>query len=143
MALGRKMKLETRPAGRVWLGIVVVLLLGLTIFAGIAYYATSALGSTGGLIVETEPEGASVIVNGHIAGATPLSIKGLSSGAYVLRLEKTGCTPVNVQVQVSGSGGQRVHKKLPPLALGTLTVKIKPDNAEVLLDNELVGHTPL
>ena len=124
------------------MGLALVLLLGLGAFGGIAYYFLGALGG-GSVKIESEPEGASVMLNGKLAGATPVVVKGLSSGIYSLRLEKSGYAPSNVQVTVSSAAANSIKQKLEPLALGTLVCNIKPDDAEVLIDGELAGHTPL
>ena len=130
------------PPGRMWLGLAFTLLVGMAALAVIAFYVLGAIsGNT--LLVESEPDGASVLLNGRLAGATPLSIKGLSRGTYDLRLEKSGCTPLNKLVTISATGGAKVRETLSALELGALTVRIMPTGAEVLLDGEMAGHTPL
>ena len=131
-----------KMSGRVWVGLAIVLLLGMGAFGALAYYFLSGL-SAGTLKVESEPSGASVMVNGQLVGPTPVVVKGLSGGAYSVRLEKAGCTPIDLRVNVSSQNAALVHEKLKALPQGTLIVNIKPADAEVLLDGELVGHTPL
>ena len=95
-----------------------------------------------GITLDSDPAGASVFLNGRLAGATPISLNGLPSGVYGIRFEKAGYKPLSRSLEL-GSRGAIVSETLQPLPGGLLTVNVKPDGAEVLLDNELVGHTPL
>jgi len=92
--------------------------------------------------ITSEPPGASVLINGKLLGGTPLVVDGLAQGVYGLRIERSGCGPVNRSVSVNGDG-LTIHEKLEPLPTGALNVAVKPDGAEVLLDGELIGFTPL
>ena len=140
--MASRVSLNRRPKGKVWLGLAIVLTAGGAVFAGLTYYVLGAL-SGGSISVESEPSGASVLVNGHVAGATPISIKGLPGGTYDVRLEKAEFAPMSLRVDLSSSGSSRVHEKLSPVAKGILVVNVKPPDSEVLLDGELIGHTPL
>jgi len=92
--------------------------------------------------VQTEPPGATVFVNGRVAGATPVALSGLACGSYGLRFEKEGYVTLARPVQVTRDG-LAVRETLTPNGTGSLAVQIKPRGAEVLLDGELIGHTPL
>jgi len=94
------------------------------------------------LEVRTQPPGASVYINGRLAGASPLRILALPAGEYTIRLERDGCEPVVKKVDLK-SGGSELRETLPELAVGRLRVAIEPDGAEVLLDGETIGVTPL
>ena len=133
-----------KPRGRALLWMALLAVITLVVLASLALYLTGAVGGGGlGIKVESEPSGASVLVNGHVAGATPVTIKGLSNGSYDVRLEKAEYAPVSLRVEVSGSAAKRIHEKLKPVARGALIVNIKPAGSEVLVDGELAGHTPL
>jgi len=91
---------------------------------------------------ESEPQGASLYLNGRLVGATPLTVSGLRPGAYGVRLELAGRQPKHLRVNVAGEP-LAFREKLAPLATGVLVVDVKPVGAEVLLDGELAGVTPL
>jgi tetratricopeptide (TPR) repeat protein len=93
------------------------------------------------LRVNSEPSGASVLVNGRLAGCTPLCLEGLPTGSYGLRIERSGCKPLSRMVDLQHD--LACVEKLDPVPMGSLTVNVKPYGAEVLLDGELVGNTPL
>ena len=109
--------------------------------AGIFFFAGFSL-SSGNLTLKTEPPGASVFLNGHLAGATPVSLHGLERGAYSLRLEKDGYTPLSRSITLA-NGEMAMDEKLSRVGTGRLKVEVLPVGSEVLLDGELLGHTPL
>ncbi|MBE7461978.1 MAG: PEGA domain-containing protein [Planctomycetes bacterium] len=98
--------------------------------------------SQGELTVESSPAGATVFVNGRLVGATPITISGLSEGAYALRLEREGFSPLIRQVAVGG-GDETLREEMVKLPTGGLTVNAEPNGAEVLLNGVVVGNTPL
>ena len=59
-----------------------------------------------------------------------------------MRFEREDCAPLTIPVIV-GLGTTRLNQQLPARGEGVLKIDIEPKNAEVLLDGELVGHTPL
>jgi hypothetical protein len=94
------------------------------------------------LNVTSEPAGASVFVNGRLAGATPVAVKGLGAGTYALRIEKAGFEAVAHTIDVPVTGA-RVHEHLQAAPTGSISVNVNPKGAEVLLDGEFMGSTPL
>jgi tetratricopeptide (TPR) repeat protein len=94
------------------------------------------------LSVETQPAGASLLLNGRLAGSTPILVSALTPGPYAVRLERDGCQPLSFRVDL-GSDGATLVRKLEPLPTGALVVDVQPRGAEVLLDGELLGYSPL
>ena len=92
------------------------------------------------LHVESVPSGASIFINGRLAGATPLAVEGLKSGPYTMRFEKEGWQPLTSKIDLDQSSFS-VNERLETLPSGMLTVDVKPADAEVLLNGELVGYT--
>jgi len=114
-------------------------LLGLLGLGGWLYLTTDV---SSRLAVNSNPVGASVFVNGRLAGATPLSVGGLKHGEYTLRVEKDGFASLVKTIQLGGADLE-LHETLKRNGIGSLSVDIKPYGAEVLLDGEVFGTTPL
>jgi hypothetical protein len=68
--------------------------------------------TTGSLIVESVPAGASVTVNGKPAGVTPLTIEGLSPGEYRVTLTLAGYADVATTVRVVAGERARAAARL-------------------------------
>jgi len=92
-------------------------------------------------IVSTPP-GASVFVDGEYEGVTPVEIRGLSLGTHALRVQKTGFAPFFGSVDSRGRGAL-VSVELEPEATGAIDVSTRPTGAEVFLDGEPRGRSPL
>ncbi len=99
-------------------------------------------GGVAQLSVESQPSGASIMINGRLAGSTPIALQRLPVGDYGIRLEKEGCEPVSLKVAL-GRDGASLNQKLSALPTGALVVEVKPEGSDVLLDGEFVGQTPL
>lgn len=54
----------------------------------------------GSLMIESRPVGATVFIDGRVAGITPLMLERLSPGAHAVRLERTGYHPWTTTVNV-------------------------------------------
>lgn len=118
------------------------LVLALAVIAGAMLYKGQLVSPREDLTVTSEPAGASVFVNGRLAGATPLAIRGLDSGSYSFRFEKENFTTQTRMIQVKNSTAP-IHEKMPAVATGAVRIDVKPDGAEVILDGEFQGHSPL
>lgn len=94
------------------------------------------------LAVASQPSGASVFLNGRLAGATPILITGLEFGRYVLRLEKDGHKTETRRLELSRARHD-LDIALKTVPTGRMVVKVVPAGAEVLLDGVLIGLTPL
>ena len=109
---------------------------------GFGALAVADAGRGGALVVESEPAGASVFVDGVFHGVTPLGLRRLVSGAHTVRLEKAGYRTAFASADPSGGRGvDRVE--LEPEPTGGLDVGSTPAGAEVYLDGEFRGVTPL
>lgn len=95
-----------------------------------------------GLSIETQPTGATVFINGRLVGKSPVRIEGLEGGSYSVRIEKEDFASLSKPV-VLGWGITHLNETLPQRGVGILKIAIDPVGAEVLLDGELIGHSPL
>lgn len=96
----------------------------------------------GGMDLQSVPDGASLVVNGEFHGKTPLTIRGLSPGNYVVTFTRFGFTELSTQVMVAGGKISEVTATLQPKT-GTLVVNSSPSGARVLLDGTPAGLSPL
>lgn len=97
--------------------------------------------------VRSEPPGAEVRVDGHIAGPTPLTVA-LTPGDHHVRMELEGYNPVDSSIKVRrGENGTLVKSLIPavapPPAGEKWEVSSAPSGAEVQVDDRSAGHTPL
>ena len=135
-----------RPAlrsglNRKWLPSALLLFVAV-VMAALAVAPTQGLSPTGDLRLLSTPPGASVFVSGRLAGLTPITIQSLRVGTYGLRMEKDGFAPVARNVTLTRAGAL-TNEKLEALRTVHMTVDVKPLGAEVFMDGELQGHTPL
>ena len=109
--------------------------------------------SPGRLLVRSSPPGALVDVNGAPRGTTPLALSELPYGSYTLRVSRPGY--VSQVHELSISAGQPVGAvsvgliaavagaASPARAAGSVFVESRPPAAQVFLDGERVGRTPV
>jgi hypothetical protein len=67
---------------------------------------------TGGLSIQTDPDGAEVVIDGKSAGITPLQLSGLGVKEYLVQLEKKGYTAKSLTVTISGEKIIQIQEKL-------------------------------
>ena len=109
--------------------------------------------SPGRLLVRSSPPGALVDVNGAPRGTTPLALSEIPYGSYTLRVSRPGY--VSQVHELSISAGQPVGTvsvglmpaaagaAAPARAAGSVFVESRPPAAQVFLDDERVGRTPV
>jgi tetratricopeptide (TPR) repeat protein len=129
------------PWLRLSLPIGVVLVVCATVALVPAFSPVLDDGASIDVVLQSNPAGASAYVNGSLAGATPVLLKDMHPGTYSLRLEKSGFETLSRKFVVSRPAA--IKESLQRLATAELTVAIKPDGAQVFLDGELQGITPL
>jgi TonB family protein len=105
--------------------------------------APSAAGS---LLVESEPAGAAVSVNGVEKGETPLRLPDLALGRYEVRVEREGFEAQARSVTLSegaADGTVRFVLARPAPLQGEADIVSVPAGASVSVDGRPVGTTPL
>ncbi|PYR26106.1 MAG: PEGA domain-containing protein, partial [Acidobacteria bacterium] len=66
----------------------------------------------GALTVDSRPQGATVFIDGKLAGATPLSVPAVPAGDHAVRLEREGYRRWTSSVRIVAPGQNRVTASL-------------------------------
>jgi hypothetical protein len=107
--------------------------------------------STGWVSLTSSPAGATVYLDGTLAGLTAqngvLRIDNVRAGDHTIRVEKAGyqafASTVNVQVNTVTDVVATLVSASGPAITGTLSVSSTPAGASVFIDNALKGVTPI
>ena len=92
------------------------------------------------LVIESEPPGASVTMDGERHGKTPAVIDGLAAGRHNLVLEKDGYERLVRQLHLPD---MEPHKTFTlRQAAGTVRVESEPPGAAVIDGGQIIGRTP-
>lgn len=106
--------------------------------------AKEALIPRGSLTIDSEPSGAVVYINGEKRGATRLDLPDLRSADYTIVLEMEGYQSVRKKIALLPDENLRISLSLvEKLKYGSLKVRSRPVGADVLLNGEYKGATPL
>jgi hypothetical protein len=119
---------------------VVVAVVTAGVFA-VGSYATPS--PTGVLVVNTNPDGVDVYIDGKKRGSTPITME-LPAGDHKLELalgEQTRAIPV--KITTGGHVAQFVELPKPGAAAGQLSVRTDPPGATVMVDGQRRGVSPL
>jgi len=96
----------------------------------------------GFLEVRSGPSPAEVRLDGRFVGLTPRRMENVATGEHLVKVRLQGYRPHAQRCQVA-SPGRRLNVQMEKTATGALAVKSKPDGAEVILDGQSRGNTPL
>jgi len=133
-----------RQDGRIRTHVLIATAIGLVLAAAGAggYYWATACGPS--VIVESDPPGATVTLDGVYRGLTPCRIHDVSAAEHVLKLTKYGYTPHARTVRLKRAQRERIRIDLTREEKHALTVASEPTGATVALDGEpMGGRTPL
>ena len=93
--------------------------------------------------IRTAPAGAEVLIDGKLAGVTPLLDAELSAGTYKLSVQKTGFIGQELVLTLKPGEEQSHYLDLAEEVLGhTLKITTTPAKAEVWINGQGVGRTP-
>jgi serine/threonine protein kinase len=99
--------------------------------------------SLGTLTVQTNPVGATVVIDGQQRGATPLNLK-LKPGRHVVELVTEGdVRSIPVMITPGGEVSQFIELPRAASALGELQIRTEPAGATVSVDGRVLGKSPL
>ena len=94
------------------------------------------------LRITSDPAGAEVRIDGSVVGQTPLSLPDVESGSRLVRLERTGYRAWEQSIYVSPAEMPPIDVLLEAIA-GSLVIRSEPSGAQVYVDDEKRGTTPL
>jgi len=103
---------------------------------------TDPVNEYGLLTVDSLPSGAEVYVDGKLVGTTPLENYRIPVGIHEVVVKKSAYVPAAYAVQIKANELKTLNVVLVP-ATGRLTVNSNPSGAEVYIDGEKAGTTPL
>jgi hypothetical protein len=112
--------------------------------------AAPAPPASGALEVRSEPAGAMVTLDGRLVGETPLVLRDLTAGPYLLQVARPGYAPHSERVTIPAGGPERTVSVAleagvtsPATVLGAIEVDSEPRGARVIVDGRYVGQSPL
>jgi serine/threonine-protein kinase len=140
------------PIGILIGGGAALLLLGIVA----AYLLTSGGSATGGAVeatgrgvihVESQPAGATIVLNGRPRGKTPAAVEGLAAGRYEVVAELAGYEPAFKKLALQEDRPEKVSLSLQASkdVMGEADILSRPAGATVYIDAEEkpAGRTPL
>jgi TonB family protein len=106
---------------------------------------TPAAVTTGKIIVNSEPTGATVLLNEEEKGVTPMEIPSLEFGKYVLKLKLKGYDDSQQEVELSENITElnvpvTMTKTVPQT--GSVVVDSNPSGAFIVVGSRVLGTTP-
>ncbi|MBR2373103.1 MAG: PEGA domain-containing protein [Lentisphaeria bacterium] len=93
------------------------------------------------VLIKSEPSGATVKINGHNCGTTPLVLPPYPAGDYSATLSMRGYSDTVVNWTISNERPVAVSKQLTSNT-GALQITSHPSRARVFINNTEVGMTP-
>jgi len=102
-----------------------------------------AADAAGTLVVNTNPVGVAIVVDGQARGTTPLSLR-LPPGPHVLELVADGDRrSIPITMAAGAQVSQFIEMPRAPSRLGELHVRTEPSGARVTVDGQFHGTAPL
>jgi hypothetical protein len=112
-------------------------------FAGTAGQGESASSTTGTAQFDSRPSGAEVLVDGVLRGRTPLKLS-LPTGGHTVEIRRdTSSRQLPLTVEPHGLVSQYVELATPDTGRGRLEITSDPPGAQVRVDGQVKGNTPL
>ncbi len=123
--------------------VLVALTSGGTLAVGRIMSPAAAPESLGTLSVQTNPAGATVVIDGQQRGMTPLNLQ-LKPGRHVVELVTDGdVRTIPVTITAGGQVAQFIEMPRAASALGELQIRTEPAGATVTVDGRVLGKSPL
>lgn len=122
-----------------WAAAAVVLLIGI----GSIWWLGGSTPDTARVVVTTDPDAATVYIDGDSVGVTPLDNYPLAAGPIQMRVVKEGYMPIDTTLSVSAGDTETLSDLDLTEGQVPLRVETEPSDARVFVDEEAVGTTPL
>jgi PEGA domain-containing protein len=126
--------------------VVVVALMSGGVFAARRYFSAPAttVPTTGTIVVNTDPAGAAVVIDGEAHGATPVTAT-LKAGPHTIELSSKDGVRRTMTVNVTANQQLSQFIEMPKAAAGTgdLQVRTDPPGARVVVDGQTRGTSPV
>lgn len=97
----------------------------------------------GHLAVTSEPSGAGVFLNGEQRGKAPITVRDIPHGRHTLRIQAERYLPHEEEIEIEGLGRTQQYSIGLKPAWAEVTLESSPAGAQVYVDDELAGITPL
>lgn len=94
------------------------------------------------LILDSDPSGADIILNGVSKGKTPATITRIPGGDSTLELTYEGCKPYKKTIKLSAGQEETLSAVLSPIPAKLAIVTI-PDKARIYINNQFKGESPI
>jgi len=139
-------KLGSKKAS--WILPALLALLALGAAAGITFFLVRSSHDNAPVMssvrVESTPSGADVIFDGKLVGKTPMTVDQLEAGtSHALRVALDKYKPYEEKLEMPRNGSElTIQRQLAPIT-GKLVISTSPKGAEVLLNGQTRGRTPL
>jgi TolB-like protein len=94
----------------------------------------------GALQITTDPEKATVILDGTALGESPISLEQIRTGFHRLEVKTGGYAPETKEVEIKKGELTKIQIDLDKIY--TLSIKSNPDKADVYIDTRKINVTP-
>lgn len=98
------------------------------------------------LTITSDPDGAEVMINGEAAGVTPIDKLHVRDGVMQIRMEMEGYMPFETEIDLQVGQKGTVYAQLSKQSLPTvssLTATSQPPGADLYMDDQFLGTTPI
>ena len=128
---------KDKKGGLLKIGVIAILIMGLLAAGPFVFLMRP------GLKVVSEPNASAVFLDENHLGETPLSIRMWMGGKHIIKVTKKGHNDFKQSIEMQFGKTREINAELVPKLFGGLTIKSDPEGADVYLDEQLKGVTPL
>jgi len=98
--------------------------------------------SSATLVLESQPSGARILINGIDRATTPSTVAGIPEGEVTLQLELDGCEPYEQTIRMTAGERQEMTAVLKPIPAQLIVVSM-PARARIYVNNQFRGESPV